>query len=62
MKILSSFTHTKVVPNLPYYGKKNTIWKSKATSNYLVINILENIFCVQQKIDTHTGLEKLEGE
>jgi len=31
--------------------------------NSLVINILRNIFfCVQQKKETHTGLEQHEGE
>ncbi len=31
--------------------------------NNLVTNILQNnLFCVQQKKETHTGLEQLEGE
>ncbi len=34
-----------------------------ATVNCMVNNILQNIiFCVQQKKETHTGLEQLEGE
>ncbi len=33
-----------------------------ATVNCLVANILEMIFCVQQKKETHTGLDQLEGE
>ncbi len=33
-----------------------------ATSNYLLTNILQNVFCVQQKIETDTGLEQVEGE
>ncbi len=34
-----------------------------ATSNCLFTNILQNIvFCVQQKKETHTGLEQLDGE
>ncbi len=34
-----------------------------ATVNCLVTDILQNIlFCVQQKKETHTGLEQLEGE
>ncbi len=34
--------------------------KSMGTNNYLVI---QNIFvCVQHKRETHTGLERLEGE
>ncbi len=36
------------------------LWKSMATSNYLIPNILQNIFCVQQKKETDTGLEQLE--
>jgi len=28
----------------------------------LVTKILQNIFCVQQKEETHTGLEHLEGK
>ncbi len=43
------------------YGKK-IHWKSMATSNCLVINNIQNLFCVQQKRETHTGLEQLEGE
>ncbi len=38
------------------------LWKSMATVNCLVTNILQNIFCVQQKTETHTGLEQLQGE
>jgi len=34
-----------------------------ATINCLVINILQNVyFCVQQKKETHKGLEQHEGE
>ncbi len=34
-----------------------------ASINYLVNNIIQNIFfCVQQKKETHTGLEQVEGE
>ncbi len=33
-----------------------------ATVNCLVTNILQNIFCVQQKKETQTGLEQLQGE
>lgn len=32
-----------------------------ATSNCWVANILHNIYCVKQKIETYTGLEQLEG-
>ncbi len=43
--------------------KSHTIWKSVATVNCLVTNILQNnVFCVQQKKETRTGLEELEGE
>ncbi len=48
MKILSSFTHPKVVPNKRYFVEwwllTFILWKSKATSNCLIINILQNIF------------------
>ncbi len=38
-------------------------WKSMATVNCLVTDILQNIFfCVQQKKETHTGLEQVKGE
>ncbi len=30
--------------------------------NCLVTNILKNIFCIQQKKETHSGLKQLEGE
>ncbi len=44
------------------YGEK-MLWKSMATSNSLVTNILQNIFfCVQQMKENHTGLEQHEGE
>ncbi len=34
-----------------------------ATINVLVTNILQNMFfCVQQKKETHTGLEQVEGK
>jgi len=32
------------------------------TNNCLLTNILQNIFCVQQNKEIHTGLEQLEGE
>ncbi len=39
------------------------LWKSMATDNCLIKNILQNIlFYVQQKNETHTSLELLEGE
>ncbi len=33
-----------------------------APSHCLVTDILQNIFCVQQKKETHIGLEQHEGE
>ncbi len=52
MKILSSFTHSQVVPNLYI-----------VFILYIPVYILQNIFlCVQQNKDIHTGLELLEGE
>jgi len=42
---------------------KKILWKSMGSINCLVTNGLQNIFfCVQQKKETHTGLEQLEGE
>ncbi len=39
------------------------LWKPMATINCLVSNILQSvIFYVQQKKETHTGLEQLESE
>ncbi len=39
------------------------LWESMATINFLVTNILQNMFsCVQQKKETHTGLEQVEGK
>ncbi len=41
--------------------EKKILWKSMATVNCLVTNILQNIFfCVQQKKEAHTGLVELE--
>jgi len=43
------FTHPQVVPNLE-------VWKSKATVNCLVSNILQNtLFCAQKKKGTQFG-------
>jgi len=36
--------------------------KTMGYINCLVTNILQNIFCVQQKKEIHTGLDQLEGE
>jgi len=44
------------------YRKKKIPLKSMASVNCLVTNNLQNIFyCVQQKKETHTGLEQHEG-
>ncbi len=59
---------TKIYEKTDPHAKKNMmtydsiLWKSMATVNCLVTNILQNIFCVQQKTETHTGLEQLQGE
>ncbi len=37
--------------------KNKILWKSMATINCLAANILQNIFCVQQKKLIHTGLK-----
>ncbi len=46
-------------------GKK-ILWKSMATVNCLLINILikilQNYFSIQQKKELHMGLEQVEGE
>jgi len=40
-----------------FHGKKKKLlWKSMAT------NILQNVFCVQQKKETHTGLKQRKSE
>jgi len=40
-----------------------TLWKSMATANRVVTNILQKIFFyVQMKKETQTGLEQVEGE
>ncbi len=59
MQILSSFTHAKVVPDLPYYGEKK-----------YYMEVYQQLFGKQQFWEhplgsvniTHTGLEKLEDE
>jgi len=41
------------------------LWKSMASVNCLIINILQNIILLcskEKKKDTRTGLEQLEGE
>jgi len=68
MKTRPSFTYPHVVPNL--YGflfsveHKVRYFISMTTVDCLVTNIRQNIFfvCVQQKKETHAGLEQLEGE
>ncbi len=41
--------------------EKKILWKSMATVDCLVANILQNIFfCPQQNTETHTGLEQCE--
>jgi len=41
--------------------EKEILWKSMATVDCLVANILQNIFfCPQQNTETHTGLEQCE--
>ncbi len=46
-----------------YSVGEKILWKSMDTVICLVTNILQNIFfCVQQKKESHTGLEQLETE
>ncbi len=49
-------------PRLPLYFISR-LWKSMAAVNSVVTSILLNmLFCVQQKKETHTGLDPHEGE
>jgi len=48
---------------IDFHSRKKILWQSTATVSCLDTNILQNIFfCVQQKKETHTGLEQHEGE
>ncbi len=54
--ILKNVGHQALANNhwLPKYGKK-ILWKSVATVNYLVTNIIHNIFfCLEQMEETPT--------
>jgi len=43
---------------IDFHSRKKILWKLMATVNCLVTNIIQNIFfCVQQKKETHTGLD-----
>ncbi len=46
---------------IDYFSRgKKILWEPMATSNFMVTNILPNIFFhVQQKEETHAGLEQL---
>jgi len=71
MKILSTFTHPQVVANLyeflssaEHKGRYTVCTKEvNGAKQLLVPNFSQNIsLCVQQKKETHTGLQQLEGE
>ncbi len=50
------------IPEALITGLQELLWKSVATVNCLVSSILQNIiFGVQQKRETHIGLEQVEG-
>jgi len=55
---------TQLMYPIEFHSRKKKIqWKSMRPLNCLVPDILQNIFfCVQQKIEIHTGLKQLEGE
>ncbi len=56
---------TKWSPNGPtdfYSRQKKLDMGVSGTQHCLITNILQNIFCVPQKKETHTGLELNEGE
>jgi len=59
-----SFTHPHVVPNLYEFlsssEHKRRYFYEVDGYRKLVTNILQNIFLIQQKKDTHTGLEQSE--
>jgi len=43
---------------IEFLSRKKKLWKSMATVNCLITNILQNVFfCVQQKKETHLGVE-----
>jgi len=68
MKILSTFTHPQVVANLYEFlssAEHNTVCTKEVNGakQLSVPNFSQNIsLCVQQKKETHTGLQQLEGE
>jgi len=63
MKILSSFTHPHVVPNLYefLYSVKHKIYFEECWYEYIVWGG-ENTMEVNGFLQTHKGLEQLEGE
>ncbi len=53
--------NNETVEDVDFHSTEKILWKLMATINCLVTNILRNIFfCVQQKKETHTGLNQLE--
>ncbi len=62
MKILSSlYNHTQSVVTIDFHSIDQMLLKSMATVNCLGTHTLRNIFSIQQKKETQTGLEQLEG-
>ncbi len=76
LKTILSLTHPQVWVSFFCWAKKKNISNQTADGNHwlpqyffqwlpssaLVTNILQNIFCAQQKIEAHTCLEQIEGE
>ncbi len=57
-KLMNTDFHSVTKKN----NNKKQTWKSMASVNCLVTNILQNIFCVQQKTENCAGLQQVKGE
>ncbi len=55
----SVIIYKQVMVAIDFYNIFYILWKSMATINCLVPDILQNIFfCAQQKKESHTGLKQ----
>ncbi len=52
---------TVVGPPLTTIVREKILWMSTETKICLVTHVLQNIFCVQPRKETHTSLKPLEG-
>ncbi len=57
--ILKNVVASPLLVSIDFYSKH---WKSMGTVKWLAANILQNIFCVQQRKEIHTGLKQIESE